>query len=245
MQETDFGSIIRDAVKASGVADPYDYVVRAIRPLAIQAMNEAMAGCKDCKMNKDGHCNKSHLLAENPDAINVLVISDYPVNPSEGRPLADSEMDMLNQAYECFGVDTQQIAYINAVSCEPRFANGGMPTSRLPTSEEVNNCKVFTDYAIKVLQPKLILLMGNFALNAYIHDVNIKTVRGYWTEINGVKAMPTYSPTQIAKLVNMDECDDLQEEMKNAFGDDLYQAFKWLQESYPEVNFAPKLLDNE
>ena len=57
--------------------------------------------------------------------------------------------------------------------------------------------------------------------------------------------MPTYSPTQIAKLVNMDECDDLQEEMKNAFGDDLYQAFKWLQESYPETNFAPKLLDNE
>ena len=245
MQETDFGSIIRDAVKASGVADPYDYVVRAIRPLAIQAMNEAMAGCKDCKMNKDGHCNKSRLLAENPDAINVLVIADYPVNPSDGRPLAEAEMDMLKQAYECLGVDTKQIAYINAVSCEPLQVIGNKKTPRMPTSEESRNCKVFTDYAIKTLQPKLILLMGNFALNAYFCDVNIKNARGHWTDVNGVKTMPTYSPTQIAKLVNMDECDDLQEEMKNAFGDDLYQAFRWLQESYPETNFAPKLLENE
>lgn len=245
MQETDFGSIIRDAVKASGVADPYEFAVRAVRQLSVQALNQAMTGCKDCKMNKDGHCSKSRLLAENPESVNILVIADYPTSPSNGSPLADNEMDMLNQAYECFGVDTNQIAYINAVSCEPLQVIGSKKTARMPTSEESRNCKVFTDYAIKVLQPKLILLMGNFALNAYIHDVNIKSMRGQWTEVNGVKAMPTYSPTQIAKLVNTDECDDLQEEMKNAFGDDLYMAFRWFQESYPDANFAPNLLVNE
>ena len=245
MQETDFGSIICDAVRAAGVVDPYDFVVRAIRPLTMQAITEAMAGCKDCKMNKDGKCRKSKIMAKNPDAVNILVITDYPTDPSDGNPLAESEMDMLNQAYECFEVDTQQIAYINAVSCEPLRNIDGKKTVRMPTSEETCNCKAFTDYAIKVFQPKLVLLMGNFALNAYIHDVNIKSMRGKWTEVNGVKAMPTYSPSQIAKLINMDECDDLQEEMKNAFGDDLYEAFRWFQENYPDANFAPKLLENE
>ena len=244
MQEVDFGSIIRDAVRAAGVADPYDFVVRAIRPLTMQAMTEAMAGCRDCKMNQNGSCNKSKIAAENPDAINVLVITDYPTRPADG-PLSQDEMDMLNQAYECMEVDTQQIAYINAVACEPIREVNGKKSVRMPTSEETRNCKVFTDYAIKVLQPKLVLLMGNFALNAYVHDVNIKSQRGKWIEVNGVKAMPTYSPTQIAKLVNMDECDDLQEEMKNAFGDDLYTAFRWLQETYPDANFAPKLLGDE
>lgn len=245
MQEADFSSIIQDAVRASGVTDPYDYVVRAIRPLAMKTLTEAMAGCKDCKMNKDGTCSKSGVMAENPDAVNVLVITDYPVKPLDGHPLTDSEMSILEQAYDCFGVDTEQIAYINAVSCEPIQGIGNKKISRMPTSEETRNCKVFTDYAIKVLQPKLVLLMGNFALNAYAHDVNIKSKRGQWMEVNGVKAMPTYSLTQIAKLVNMDECDDLQEEMKNAFGEDLYQAFRWFQENYPEANFAPKLLEDE
>jgi len=245
MQELDYGNIIRDAVRAAEVADPYDYVVRAVRPLALKSLATAMTNCKDCDMNKDGKCHKSCLLANKPEAVNVLVISDYPSDPVLGSPLSEDEMDMMNQAYECLGVDTDQIAYMNSVSCEPLKDINGKKMARMPTSEETRNCKVFTDYAIKILQPRLILLMGNFALNAYVHDVNIKSMRGNWIEINGVRTMPTYSPAQIAKLVNMDECNDLQEEMKNAFGDDLYTAFKWFQETYPDADFAPKLLDAE
>lgn len=241
MQAIDYGQVIRDAVRASGVANPYDYAVRAIRPLAVQALQEAIAGCKDCKMNCEGTCRKSALVSDDPARANILVITDYPVDPESGNPLSDDEMDLLEQAYEYLDVDKSQIAYMNAVSCKPCFANGGMPTSRLPTSEEVNNCRTFTDYAIKTLQPKLILLMGNFALNAYVHNVNVKTMHGKWTEVNGVPAMPLYSPLQIAKLVSMDECNDLQEEMKNAFGEDLYNAFQWFQENYPEAEFAPSL----
>lgn len=245
MQETDFGSIIRDATRAAGVADPYDFAVRAIRPLALQSLTEAMLNCKDCKVNKEGRCHKTCMKAVAPEKVNILIITDYPTDPLNG-PLSKEEEDILEQVYDCFEVDKDQIAYMNTVSCAPlQNIGSGKIKSRMPNSEEVNNCKVFTGYAIKVLQPKLILLMGNFALNAYFHDVNIKSMRGKWTEVNGIKAMPTYSPIQIAKLVNMDECNDLQEEMKDAFGDDLYTAFCWFQENYPEANFAPKILDNE
>lgn len=133
---------------------------------------------------------------------------------------------------------------MNIVNCLPQNLVGKNYLQRQPNTLEMNNCKIFVDYAFKIVDPILVILLGNFALNAVKEDVNIMKSRGEFVKVKGVQTMPTFSPTQLIQMQKLKD-KNIVEEFKADFCDDILRAFQWVQNEYPDNNILLEKLTQD
>ncbi|VVB73563.1 Uracil DNA glycosylase superfamily protein [uncultured archaeon] len=69
------------------------------------------------------------------------------------------------------------------------------PDNRKPLKDEIEACMPFLNRQLDLIQPKLIVLLGNTALNSVLdHDMKIGAVHGRIIEKEGRRYFPTYHP---------------------------------------------------
>jgi len=69
------------------------------------------------------------------------------------------------------------------------------PDNRKPLKDEVAACMPFLERQIGLIQPKIIVLLGNTALNSVLdNEMRIGAVHGTIIEKNGRRYYPTYHP---------------------------------------------------
>ena len=87
-----------------------------------------------------------------------------------------------------------QRAYIaNTLKCRP-------PRNRNPTPEELAQCEPFLVRQIQLLQPRIILAMGRFAVQALLRsDEPIGKLRGRVHQYEGVPLVVTYHPAYLLR----------------------------------------------
>jgi DNA polymerase len=227
-----------------------DLVQQAARPIELDALRTAMRNCKCCEIACNGKCTKT--LPVGNERACVLVIGDFPTESqwNSGQEVCSTFQggkewtDIVEKIFHVFHVDMDKLFFMNAISCFPHKVVGEKSIRRQPNSKEMAACKVYLDYVFKAIDPVMVILMGNFALNAFSKDVNIAKARGQWTEVRGVPAMPTYSPAQLVQLSSVKD-PELMEEYKADFCDDIRQALLWIQDKYPEFEVLTEKLEDE
>ena len=120
----------------------------------------------------------------------------------------------MNQAFKGLGIDRDDVYIANIVKCRP-------PNNRTPLKEEAIACLDYLRNQVILVNPKIIVLLGNTALkNILGEDYGITKVRGQWIIKKEIKYMPTFHPAALLRdeSKKIDFWNDLKlvvEELKN------------------------------
>jgi len=128
----------------------------------------------------------------NPNA-KVLFIGEAPgaTEDREGIPFCGASGKILQQLLATINLNRTDIFITNTILCRPE-------NNRNPEKDEINNCKERLDQLILIMQPKVIVTIGNFATNRILRKTGITQLRGkiHPTIINNqeIKVIPIIHP---------------------------------------------------
>lgn len=227
---------IYNLVKEEDPANPLQYVMNIVKPMAHEKLNSAIFTCEDCAISCDsvktltsGNCNASIMI------IGESVSLEQQEGSTDGYafPFEDSAGVYLQQALENVGVNMDELFFINSVNCFPN-RNG---QKRSSTVAERTNCKTFLDYAIKIVEPLMIICLGAVAVNGINEEIGkqkISDIRGNYFTYRGITVMPTFHPGYFNELEGKFP-DEIIDTYRSQFMEDIYKAITDLNNSYEDL----------
>ena len=112
---------------------------------------------------------------------------------AQARPFVGRAGQLLTKIIEAIGLKRDEVLIGNVNRCRP-------PANRPPTPEEASMCKPFLLREIAVVQPEVIVVMGNTAMRNLLDlKQGITRVRGQFQDYQGVKVMPTFHPAYLLR----------------------------------------------
>ena len=140
----------------------------------------------------------------------VLLIGEAPGKSEDqkGIPFCGMSGKILDQLLATINLAREDIFITNTILCRPE-------DNRNPTAEEVNNCRERLDQLLKIMQPKVIVTIGNFATERILGKKGISSLRGKVFDYqNGSKVIPVIHP---ASYLYSGRNPELFEQMKQDF----------------------------
>lgn len=112
---------------------------------------------------------------------------------AQGKPFVGRAGQLLTKIIEAIGLKREEVLIGNVNRCRP-------PGNRQPTLEEAAICRPFLFREIAAVQPEVIVVMGNTALQNLL-DIRegISRVRGKFRDFRGIKVMPTFHPAYLLR----------------------------------------------
>lgn len=226
---------ILNLVKAANPINPLGYVENIVRELSREKLDEFLVHHTPTgekihhKSITRGPSNASIMVINDMVNMEETIIESSPVQPL----LGSNRYNVLMKVFDYYGIDDKEVFYINAVNCLPHkvVSSNGEIVNRPPNKKEIEQNKPFIEYAIDIVRPKVIILLGSIPLNMFKTESLIK-VRGEWIDIKGIPTMPTYNPGYFEKVKDKkseEEINDLQSD----FCSDIEQALLMLKELEP------------
>jgi DNA polymerase len=173
-------------------------------PLALQdlhwpALAQAAANCQACGLCT-GRKNSTLQVPEAAVQSDWLVLGDPPDEDEDrlGQPFTEQAGTLLNNMLKAAGArrggQARAGAYLsNVVKCRP-------PNARLPRAAELQQCAQYLQREIALVQPKLILAMGRFAIQLLLQEhpeqaaLPLGKQRGRVYRYRGIPVVVTYHP---------------------------------------------------
>lgn len=124
----------------------------------------------------------------NPRA-EVLLIGEAPGanEDKQGIPFCGMSGQVLNELLASVSLSREDIFITNTILCRPE-------NNRNPAKDEVENCRERLDTLIAIMQPKVIVTIGNFATERILGKKGITSLRGKVFEVGGRKIVPVIHP---------------------------------------------------
>ena len=225
---------ILQLVKEADPDNPLEYVRNIVKGFAREKLDRYILTCQDCPI----HASTKTLTYGSVDA-SVLVVTDFVLGEQNVKtgstyPLVGTEAyEVLQKTLEFYGFNTKEFFFMNSVNCCPVSVVSGTEFTRIPKLEEKRNCQVFLDYAIQMLRPVFIIILGNVALNYFIRDT-VMNVHGKIIQAKGVPAIATYSPDYL--LWCKKHTPAAYEYEKEIFLKDFERIKEYLSQQYAQTN---------
>jgi len=153
---------------------------------------------EDLRANELGACTRcdlcrarSHIVfgEGNPNA-DLMLIGEAPGKDEDrqGRPFVGRAGQLLARLLEEAGFTREQVYIANVIKCRP-------PENRTPEPEEVLTCKPFLLQQVRIIDPKVLVLLGSVATKAFFgFEKTISRMRGQELAHEGRVTIPTYHP---------------------------------------------------
>jgi DNA polymerase len=158
----------------------------------------------------------------NPKA-QIIFIGEAPgaEEDKQGIPFCGAAGKILNELLASVNLSREDIFVTNTILCRP-------PSNRNPEVEEMNNCSDRLNSLIKIMKPKVIVTIGNFATERILGKKGITSIHGkiFSKMINNeeIKIIPVIHP---ANYLYQGRNPQLLESMK--------QDFKTIKEVIEEI----------
>jgi uracil-DNA glycosylase len=162
------------------------------------ALREAVAGCQACPL-----CEKRSQTVfgvGHPQA-HWMIVGEAPGEEEDrqGEPFVGRSGQLLDRMLQAVGLGRaegppEQQPYIaNVVKCRP-------PGNRNPLPEEAAQCEPFLLRQVQLVQPRVILAMGRFAVDALLKSSEpIGKLRGKVHTYAGVPVIVTFHPAYLLR----------------------------------------------
>lgn len=157
------------------------------------ALEAAVASCRACQL-----CNGRHntVFGVGDRRAEWLVVGEAPGENEDlqGEPFVGQAGKLLDNMLKALGLSRRQGVYIaNVLKCRP-------PGNRNPEPQEVAQCEPFLRRQVQLLQPKIILAMGRFAVHSLLgSNEPIGKLRGRAHQYMGVPVVVTYHPAYLLR----------------------------------------------
>jgi DNA polymerase len=111
----------------------------------------------------------------------------------QARPFVGRAGQLLTKIIEAIGLKREDVLIGNINRCRP-------PGNRAPTTDEAAVCKPFLLREIAVVQPEVIVVLGNTAMKNLLDTrEGITRLRGRFQDYKGIKVMPTFHPAYLLR----------------------------------------------
>jgi len=131
----------------------------------------------------------------NPHAT-ILFIGEAPgaEEDKQGIPFCGASGKVLQELLASIGLTRDDVFITNTILCRPE-------NNRNPSREEVENCRSRLDQLIAIMQPRVIVTIGNFATERIMGKKGITSLRGkvfpFIHEGKEMKVVPVIHPANL------------------------------------------------
>ena len=157
------------------------------------ALKDAVTSCQAC-----GLCTSRHstVFGTGDESADLMIIGEAPGQEEDrqGEPFVGQAGKLLDSMLAALDLTRTQNVYIaNTLKCRP-------PGNRNPEAVEMAQCAPHLIRQVELLAPKLILLMGRFAVQSMLEtDASIASLRGKRHAWRGVPVVVTYHPAYLLR----------------------------------------------
>ena len=163
----------------------------------LEEIRKSCFGCQKCGLSKT---RSNIVFSDGVPNPKLMLIGEAPgfYEDKEGKPFVGKAGQLLDRIFESVGLTRKRDVYIcNTIKCRP-------PENRNPLPDEKEACWEFLKAQIDIIQPKIILLCGNVAVQSILGNVGgITKIRGKWFNgseiVHGAKLMPIFHPSYLLR----------------------------------------------
>ncbi len=182
--------------------------VQVSRAEAISALQQRILSCRLCE--EHGYIPMARPLVGGRPGDRVMVIGQAPGHRSiaKGRSFSGPGGTTLQKWLEQAGFPPGYLhshTYLSSLTrCDPgRNLRGD--GDRRPSPAEVALCRPFLDAELQLLQPRVVLLVGTMAIEAFCGKVKLENVIGTYQEREGILFLPLPHPSGVSRWLNKPE----------------------------------------
>jgi uracil-DNA glycosylase family 4 len=169
-----------------------------IDTMAWPALRAAVAGCQAC-----GLCQSrtQPVFGVGNEQARWMIVGEAPgeQEDKQGEPFVGRAGQLLDRMLTAVGLTRseapadQQVFIANVLKCRP-------PANRNPLPQEIAQCEPYLMRQVALVQPKVIVAMGRFAVQALLKSSEpIGKLRGRVHEVAGVPVIVTYHPAYLLR----------------------------------------------
>lgn len=163
----------------------------------LNALQAAMASFELCELKRGA---RNLVFADGNPAAKVMIIGEAPGRDEDlaGKPFVGRAGQLLDKMFAAIDLsrsatEADKAIYItNVLPWRP-------PQNREPSPEEIAMMLPFLKKHVELVQPDLLVLMGNVSCQAVLGRKGITRMRGNWDIAFGVPAMPMFHPAYLLR----------------------------------------------
>ena len=163
----------------------------------LSALSAAMEAFEHCELKRGA---RSFVFGDGNPAARVMIISDAPSREEDraGRPFVGRAGQLLDRMFDAIQMGR---AHENAASS--LYATTVLPwrppSNRAPNASEIAMMLPFLERHIALVNPEVLILMGNTPCQALMGRNGISRLRGTWGEVLGKPCLPMLGPDHLLR----------------------------------------------
>ena len=156
-------------------------------PTELEAVAAEAAGCTRCRLHQS---RTQVVFGQGDPRADLMFVGEAPGfhEDRQGIPFVGPSGQLLNRLLEGIGLRRQDVYIANVVKSRP-------PQNRDPQPDEIAACRPWLDAQIRLVDPKVVVTLGNFAAKTLLETTTgITRLRGQTYPFQGRVLLPTFHP---------------------------------------------------
>ena len=179
-------------------ADPVKDARRAANAAStLDALRDALSAYQHCELKRGA---RNLVFADGNPQARVMIIGEAPGRDEDlaGKPFVGRAGQLLDRMLAAIGLDrtardAENAVYItNVLPWRP-------PQNRDPSAEEIAMLLPFVQRHVALIDPHILVLMGNISCQAGLGRRGITRLRGQWVQAYGKPALPMFHPAYLLR----------------------------------------------
>lgn len=161
----------------------------------LEALRAAMVAFDLCDLKRGA---RNMVFSDGIVGAPVMIVGEAPGRDEDrmGRPFVGASGQLLDRMFAAIGMGRDRadapIYITNTLPWRP-------PHNRDPKPEEIAMMKPFLLRHIELADPKVLVIMGNWACQALLAKRGITRLRGNWEQVAGKPALPMFHPAYLLR----------------------------------------------
>ncbi len=191
-------SLAREQDKPQPAFEPPASAPNSIATMDWLTLRSAVKNCRACALCEE---RKQSVFGTGHERAHWLIVGEAPGEQEDrqGEPFVGKSGQLLTNMLHALGLTRtpsgpeQQVYIANTVKCRP-------PSNRNPQPAELAQCEPYLMRQIALVQPRIILAMGRFAVQSLLRSTEpIGRLRGKVHTYQNVPLVVTYHPAYLLR----------------------------------------------
>lgn len=162
----------------------------------LEGLRAALAAFEHCELKRGA---RTLVFGEGDVSARVMIIGEAPGRDEDraGRPFVGAAGQMLDQMLGAIGLDratkgASGVYITNVLPWRP-------PHNSDPSLRDIDMMRPFVARHVQLVQPDLLILMGNASCQAGLGKTGVTRLRGTWDQAFGLPALPMVHPAYLLR----------------------------------------------
>ncbi len=154
---------------------------------SLEEIRELIGDCHRCSL---GDTRTTLVFGVGDSAARVMFVGEAPGKNEDlkGEPFVGAAGQLLNELLAHAGLTREDVYIANVLKCRP-------PNNRNPEPVEIETCTPFLREQIRVIEPEVLVTLGNFATKFVLRtEVGITRLHGRAQHAGRFTVLPIYHP---------------------------------------------------